>query len=425
MYREDFPYLGEEFAVNARLPGPGQRWLRHGAVLVGYVCLAALAIVLGPADERVLAGVLAAAVPIVLFLAGLAVQWWMARVTVQLSWGFETVDAPGLRAALLSAGLRQVTVVTTGSPPRLQRRTAVALRSGRTGIIALSAALKDPEWVAPDIARTITAHEAAHLARDDAMTGVLLRAGWLGLLLVMALTAPGSLWLLLPLVIAPVAISWHTELACERMAIEVVGLIPARAYVDWGRAVAERARGRPLPRRLIRSTRRIFTYAPRRIERNVLARALARQEQASPRGRLARWTGSAGDAAAARDQYAARLPIRERGLGPDHPGTLAMRHELARSTGDAGDAASARDQFTALLTVRERVLGPDHPDTLTTRHSLAYWTGKAGNAASARDQFTALLPVRERVLGPEHPLTSATRQNLGYWTRKAEDASWR
>jgi hypothetical protein len=99
-----------------------------------------------------------------------------------------------------------------------------------------------------------------------------------------------------------------------------------------------------------------------------------------------------------------------------------MRHELARSTGDAGDAAEARDQFTALLPVRERVLGPDHPDTLTTRHSLAYWTGQAGDPAAARDQFTALLPIRERVLGPEHPLTSTTRHNLAYWTGQAATA---
>ena len=76
------------------------------------------------------------------------------------------------------------------------------------------------------------------------------------------------------------------------------------------------------------------------------------------------------------------------------------RANLARWTGEAGDAAGARDQFAALLPVRERVLGPEHPDTLTARHDLARWTGEAGDAAGARDQFAALLPVRERVLAP-------------------------
>ena len=75
----------------------------------------------------------------------------------------------------------------------------------------------------------------------------------------------------------------------------------------------------------------------------------------------------------------------------------------------AGDAAGARDQFAALLPVRERVLGAEHPDTLTTRANLAYWTGQAGDAAGARDQLAALLPVRERVLGAEHPDTLTTR----------------
>ena len=66
----------------------------------------------------------------------------------------------------------------------------------------------------------------------------------------------------------------------------------------------------------------------------------------------------------------------ERVLGAEHPDTLTARASLARWTGEAGDAAGARDQFAALLPIRERVLGPEHPDTVTTRASLAYWTGR-------------------------------------------------
>jgi Domain of unknown function (DUF4062)/Tetratricopeptide repeat len=130
------------------------------------------------------------------------------------------------------------------------------------------------------------------------------------------------------------------------------------------------------------------------------------------RGSLAYWTGQAGDAAGARDQFAALLPVIERVFGPDHRLTLTTRGNLARWTGQTGDAAGARDQFAALLPVFERVLGPEHPDTLTARGNLALWTGQAGDAAGARDQFAALLPVRERVLGPEHPDTLAARGNL-------------
>ena len=141
------------------------------------------------------------------------------------------------------------------------------------------------------------------------------------------------------------------------------------------------------------------------------------------RHNLARWAGHAGDAAGARDQYAALLPVRERVQGPEHPETLAARHNLARWAGEAGDAAGARDQYAALLPVYERVQGPEHPDTLATRDSLAYWAGEAGDAAGARDQFTALLPIYERFLGPEHPDILAARHNLASWTGHAGDAA--
>jgi hypothetical protein len=63
--------------------------------------------------------------------------------------------------------------------------------------------------------------------------------------------------------------------------------------------------------------------------------------------------------------------------GPEHPDTLGTRANLALWTGQAGDVAAARDQFAALLPVFERVLGPEHPATLAARRVLAYWTGQA------------------------------------------------
>ena len=108
--------------------------------------------------------------------------------------------------------------------------------------------------------------------------------------------------------------------------------------------------------------------------------------------------------------------------GPEHPGALATQSELAYSVGLAGDAAAARDQFAALLPVAKRILGPDHPDTLAARASLAYWTGQAGDAAAARDQFAALLLSYEEVLGPDHPDTLTNRHNLANYAGYAGDA---
>ena len=81
-------------------------------------------------------------------------------------------------------------------------------------------------------------------------------------------------------------------------------------------------------------------------------RALMQQSQAvlpAERQSVAsRTAGANGDVSA----YAA---------GPEHPGALATRSELAYSVGQAGDAAGARDQFAALLPVAERVLAPSTP----------------------------------------------------------------
>jgi len=141
------------------------------------------------------------------------------------------------------------------------------------------------------------------------------------------------------------------------------------------------------------------------------------------RGSLALWTGHAGDAAKARDQFAALVPVDERVFGPEHPETLGNRGHLAGLTGRAGDPAGARDQYAALVPVDERILGPDHRVTLGARANLALWTGRAGDSAGARDQYAALLPVDERVLGPDHPHTLTARANLAYYTGEAGDVA--
>jgi len=69
--------------------------------------------------------------------------------------------------------------------------------------------------------------------------------------------------------------------------------------------------------------------------------------------------------------------VRVRHLGAEHPDTLIARHDLARWTGEAGDPAAARDLYAALLPVHEHTLGAEHPDTLTVRDDLARWTGQA------------------------------------------------
>ncbi len=96
--------------------------------------------------------------------------------------------------------------------------------------------------------------------------------------------------------------------------------------------------------------------------------------------RIARYLGDSGSYLAARDlfQLVADAHMEDDAYRPEHPATLAARHSLARWTGEAGEAAAARDQFAALLPIRERVSGPERPATLFIRGNLAILTGVAG-----------------------------------------------
>ncbi|WP_308291906.1 tetratricopeptide repeat protein [Streptomyces sp. RS2] len=142
------------------------------------------------------------------------------------------------------------------------------------------------------------------------------------------------------------------------------------------------------------------------------------------RHNLAHWRGEAGDAAGAVAALAELLEDRTRVLGsPDHPNILATRHTLARWRGEAGDAAGAVAAFAELLEDRTRVLGsPDHPDILATRHTLVRWRGEAGDATGAVAALAELLEDRTRVLGPDHLDTLATRHNLIFERGEAGDA---
>ncbi len=108
--------------------------------------------------------------------------------------------------------------------------------------------------------------------------------------------------------------------------------------------------------------------------------------------RIAHYLGASGSYPAARDlfQLIAEASRNDDARGPEHPDTLAARFKLASYTGYAGDAAGARDQYAALLPTRERVSGPDGPETLSDRGDLALWTGRAGDAARARDKTAAM-----------------------------------
>ena len=70
-------------------------------------------------------------------------------------------------------------------------------------------------------------------------------------------------------------------------------------------------------------------------------------------------------------------------LGPDHPSTLATRHQIARMMAARGDHAGAEAEYRDVLAAELRMQGPDHPDTLTTRHEIARMMAARGDHAGA------------------------------------------
>jgi plasmid stability protein len=75
-----------------------------------------------------------------------------------------------------------------------------------------------------------------------------------------------------------------------------------------------------------------------------------------------------GAEAECRDVLTAKLRV----LGPDHPDTLATRHQIAREMAALGDHTGAEAECRDVLTAKLRVLGPDHPDTLVTSRWIDY-----------------------------------------------------
>jgi hypothetical protein len=109
-----------------------------------------------------------------------------------------------------------------------------------------------------------------------------------------------------------------------------------------------------------------------------------------------------------RDVLAAQLRV----LGPDHPDTLATRHQIAGEIAERRHYAEAETEFRDMLAARLRVLGPDHPDTLTTRHQIAWMTAAQGDWVGAEAEYRDVLAARLRVLGPDHPDTLTTRYQI-------------
>jgi tetratricopeptide (TPR) repeat protein len=109
------------------------------------------------------------------------------------------------------------------------------------------------------------------------------------------------------------------------------------------------------------------------------------------------------------------LSLRQRGLGEDHPDTLASKISLAGALRQQGRLDEAQFLDECIVEARERVLGNEHFDTLAARASLAATLGQQGRLAEAMAVQDHVLETYGRLLGPDHLQTldaKATRAAL-------------
>ena len=103
------------------------------------------------------------------------------------------------------------------------------------------------------------------------------------------------------------------------------------------------------------------------------------------------------------------MSLRQRGLGADHPDTLASQANLAGVLRLQGQLDEAQFLEECIVEARERLLGAEHPETLAARANLAATLAQQGRAAEALTMLDAVLDAYLRQLGSEHLLTLACK----------------
>ncbi|MEO3798457.1 tetratricopeptide repeat protein [Nonomuraea sp. B1E8] len=110
----------------------------------------------------------------------------------------------------------------------------------------------------------------------------------------------------------------------------------------------------------------------------------------------------------------ATLSLRQAGgLGADHPGVLALRHQRGAAWACMTRAVEAEAELAQVLRARAELLSEEHPDTLATRHDFGFALFEQGRYAEAHTCYEQTLATRTRVLGPDHPDTLTTWHEIG------------
>ncbi|WP_437542210.1 CHAT domain-containing tetratricopeptide repeat protein [Sorangium sp. So ce367] len=106
------------------------------------------------------------------------------------------------------------------------------------------------------------------------------------------------------------------------------------------------------------------------------------------------------------------LALRERALGPEHPGVAQSLAGLALLLQEKGDYAAAEPLYRRALVIREKALGPEHPHVAASLYSLALLLEQKADYAVAEPLYRRALDIREKAFGPEHPAVAQSLNAL-------------
>lgn len=116
------------------------------------------------------------------------------------------------------------------------------------------------------------------------------------------------------------------------------------------------------------------------------------------------------------------LNLRQRGLGEDHPDTLASKGNLAAVLRQQGQLDEAQFLEECIVDACERELGAEHLDSLAARANLASTLALQGRTKEALAILDVVLDAYLRHLGPEHLLTLACKANRAELLYQSGDA---
>jgi CHAT domain-containing protein/tetratricopeptide (TPR) repeat protein len=123
----------------------------------------------------------------------------------------------------------------------------------------------------------------------------------------------------------------------------------------------------------------------------------------------------------AQPYFEGALEIRERMLGPDHPGVSQAIHDLAVLHYYKGEYTKAEPLYRRALAAREKSLGAEHLDVAASLSNLATLYSSLGEYSKAEPLYQRALAIREKSLGPEHLEVAQCLNNLAVHHRKRGD----